>query len=46
MTNNSAFLLKDLVLLAVSVYLLKEDVKRIVTRNEGTAEPGRALQSS
>jgi uncharacterized membrane protein YkgB len=37
MTNNSAFLLKDLVLLAVSVYLLKEDVKRIVTRNEGTA---------
>jgi uncharacterized membrane protein YkgB len=30
MTNNSAFLLKDLVLLAVSVYLLKEDVKRIV----------------
>ena len=37
MTNNSAFLLKDLVLLAVSVYILKEDVKRIVTRNEGTA---------
>jgi uncharacterized membrane protein YkgB len=37
MTNNSAFLLKDLVLLAVSVYLLKEDVKQIVTRNEGTA---------
>jgi uncharacterized membrane protein YkgB len=36
MTNNSAFLLKDLVLLAVSVYLLKEDVKRIVTRNDGT----------
>jgi uncharacterized membrane protein YkgB len=32
MTNNSAFLLKDLVLLAVSVYLLKVDVKRIVTR--------------
>ena len=39
MTNNSAFLLKDLVLLAVSVYLLKEDVKRIVTRNEAPAEP-------
>jgi uncharacterized membrane protein YkgB len=37
MMNDSAFLLKDLVLLAVSVYLLKEDVKRIVTRNEGTA---------
>jgi uncharacterized membrane protein YkgB len=37
MTNNSAFLLKDLVLLAVSVYLLKEDVQRIVTPKEGSA---------
>ena len=37
MTNNSAFLLKDFVLFAVSIYLLKEDVERIVTRNEGTA---------
>jgi uncharacterized membrane protein YkgB len=30
MTNNSAFLLKDLVLLAVSVYLLRQDVQRIL----------------
>ncbi|SFV38794.1 YkgB family protein [Hyphomicrobium facile] len=30
MTINSAFLLKDLVLLAVSVYLLKEDVQRVL----------------
>ena len=30
MTINSAFLLKDLVLLAVSVYLLREDVKRVI----------------
>ena len=37
MTINTAFLLKDLVLLAVSVYLLKEDVQRILARNEGAA---------
>jgi uncharacterized membrane protein YkgB len=30
MTGNSAFLLKDLVLLAVSLYLLKQDVVRVV----------------
>jgi len=30
MTANSAFLLKDLVLLAVSLYLLKQDVVRVV----------------
>ncbi|CAA2143099.1 YkgB family protein [Hyphomicrobium sp. ghe19] len=30
MTINSAFLLKDLVLLAVSIYLLKQDVQRVV----------------
>nr|WP_280949189.1 DUF417 family protein [Hyphomicrobium sp. 802] len=30
MTINSAFLLKDLVLLAVSVYILKEDVQRVL----------------
>jgi uncharacterized membrane protein YkgB len=29
MTINSAFLLKDLVLLAVSVYLLKQDARRV-----------------
>jgi uncharacterized membrane protein YkgB len=37
MTNNSAFLLKDLVLLAVSVCLLKEDLRRIATPNKVTA---------
>jgi len=37
MTINSAFLLKDLVLLAVSVVLLKEDVRRILARSEGIA---------
>jgi uncharacterized membrane protein YkgB len=30
MTANSAFLLKDLVLLVVSVYLLKQDVARVI----------------
>lgn len=30
MTMNSAFLLKDLVLLVVSVYLLKQDVARVI----------------
>lgn len=30
MTMNTAFLLKDLVLLAVSLYLLKQDAKRVV----------------
>ncbi|MBN9246664.1 MAG: DUF417 family protein, partial [Hyphomicrobium sp.] len=33
MTNNSAFLLKDLVLLAVSVYLLKQDVQRVLNQD-------------
>jgi uncharacterized membrane protein YkgB len=32
MTINSAFLLKDLVLLAVSVYLLKQDVERVLAQ--------------
>ncbi len=30
MTGNMPFLLKDVVLLAVSVYLLKEDVRRVI----------------
>jgi uncharacterized membrane protein YkgB len=37
MTMNSAFLLKDLVLLAVSVYLLEEDARRVLVRAEVTA---------
>jgi uncharacterized membrane protein YkgB len=32
MTMNTAFLLKDLVLLAVSVYLLKQDAQRLLAR--------------
>ena len=32
MATNTAFLLKDLVLLAVSVYLLKQDVQRVLDR--------------
>ena len=39
MTSNSAFLLKDLVLLAVSVYLLKQDVQRVVDED---AQPASA----
>ena len=30
MTGNVPFLMKDVVLLAVSVYLLKQDVRRVV----------------
>ena len=35
MAINNAFLLKDVVLLAVSVYLLAQDVKRVVAENGG-----------
>ncbi|MGC1303982.1 MAG: DUF417 family protein [Caulobacteraceae bacterium] len=34
MAMNAAFLLKDLVLLVVSVYLLKQDVQRVLARSE------------
>ncbi len=34
MTENTAFLLKDLVLLTVSIYLLKEDAQRVLARAE------------
>ena len=38
MTGNVAFLMKDVVLLAASVYLLKQDVARAVdSRDTGTA---------
>jgi uncharacterized membrane protein YkgB len=34
MVGNVPFLMKDVVLLAVSVYLLKEDVQRVLVRNQ------------
>jgi len=37
MAMNAAFLLKDLVLLAVSVYLLKQDVQRVLAAAEAAA---------
>src|SRR6201996_9489714 len=37
MAMNAAFLLKDLILLLVSVYLLKQDVQRVLARSEATA---------
>jgi uncharacterized membrane protein YkgB len=37
MTIVSAFLLKDLVLLTVSVYLLKQDVARVIEARDGVA---------
>lgn len=42
MTINSAFLLKDLVLLAVSIYLLKQDVQRVLNEE---AQPVLAEQN-
>ena len=41
MKGNVAFLMKDVVLLAVSVYLLKQDVARVVSpRDTGAAHAG------
>lgn len=40
MTINSAFLLKDLVLLVVSVYLLRQDVARVVAARDAGGEHG------
>jgi uncharacterized membrane protein YkgB len=37
MTMNSAFLLKDLVLLVVSIYLLKEDAQRVLNKARAPA---------
>jgi uncharacterized membrane protein YkgB len=34
MTANTAFLLKDLVLLTVSIYLLKQDAQRVLAQAE------------
>jgi len=39
MTETVAFLLKDLVLLAVSVYLLRQDVIRVSVVSEGSSNP-------
>jgi hypothetical protein len=41
MTGNVAFLMKDLVLLAASIYLLKQDVTRIVVRQADMVEVAR-----
>jgi len=41
MTGNVPFLMKDVVLLAVSVYLLKQDVKRVVLANAVSGSPRR-----
>jgi uncharacterized membrane protein YkgB len=37
MKGNVAFLMKDFVLLAVSVYLLKQDVARVVESRDASA---------
>jgi hypothetical protein len=39
MTETVAFLLKDLVLLAVSVYLLRQDVIRVSAVSEHVSQP-------
>jgi uncharacterized membrane protein YkgB len=41
MTGNVPFLMKDVVLLAVSVYLLKQDVQRVVLANALSGSPRR-----
>lgn len=37
MTLNTAFLIKDVVLLAASIYLLKQDVVRVLEADRGMA---------
>jgi uncharacterized membrane protein YkgB len=39
MTGNVAFLMKDLVLLAASIYLLKQDVTRVITARRAEMAP-------
>ena len=46
MTINSAFLLKDLVLLVVSVYLLKQDVARVIEARGSADQRGARLSVS
>jgi uncharacterized membrane protein YkgB len=45
MVGNVAFLMKDVVLLAVSIYLLKQDLVRVLEQEKATAsliaEPAR-----
>jgi hypothetical protein len=40
MTEHEAFLLKDLVLLAASFYLLKQDVRRVASRQQPGKDVG------
>jgi uncharacterized membrane protein YkgB len=42
MTETTAFLLKDLILLSVSVYLLRQDVIRVSVMSEPASKPGSA----
>jgi uncharacterized membrane protein YkgB len=44
MTESVAFLLKDLVLLSVSVYLLRQDVMRISVKARTASQPVAQLQ--
>ena len=46
MTIVSAFLLKDLVLLVVSVYLLRQDVSRVVSSRDASNLESGVLQGS
>jgi uncharacterized membrane protein YkgB len=46
MAGNVPFLLKDIVLLAVSIYLLKQDVVRISLSNRNTAPTLKAVSST
>ena len=44
MTERVAFLMKDLVLLGVSVYLLRQDVIRVSLANSTTSDSAAALR--
>jgi uncharacterized membrane protein YkgB len=46
MAGNVPFLLKDVVLLAVSIYLLKQDVMRVCVQNGACKEVGEPVQLS
>jgi uncharacterized membrane protein YkgB len=46
MAGNVPFLMKDIVLLAVSIYLLKQDVVRILLSNRNTETVPKAISST
>jgi uncharacterized membrane protein YkgB len=46
MAGNVAFLMKDVVLLAVSVYLLKQDVSRLALRTRKTVAASHVSSAS